>query len=661
MLTAPSIDFTTAANADYREPKLRIDVLWTDPFVQSGNVITSPNVNNFCGLDSSVVDDLLGHVADTRLSTPHKYIINDGTWINDGTFYPIPGTIEDAANNQVGWYTSEVAGGGGFFENPPEITVDFAEARTIQQLIVLGEPTLSEYPTEFDVYIYDDGDNLLNTVTEFSATSVETILDFTSDNITTASYMVLKLFSWSAPNTIGKIVEFFGVITDTFHDADIVSMDILEEMESDEEDTPFGTMSANELNIELQNVSIERDSDDIVDPFLPENASSYLTNSITKNVRLSPAIGFRELNASDQPIEYVPMGVFWSTDWDVSQSEFSARVIARDRFELLRLNTFFDNEILVNVTLAEVAEHVLNHAKINIPLNDLEWEIDSDLANYTVNYVWFGRVTYFEAIKKIASACLGRAYCNRSGKIIIESYISDSVTGVPDFSIGTNDFFKQSRKMQSVKNYVSVPVCPLEPEAATGDIFESETISVFAGQYTVTQNITWGEDAVMDHAIVILEESGVTMFVTSEIYYPWGADVTFTKISGTDGTFSFKMTGRRLVPVTYIPDAVASDEESIRLLNKQEHRLDDNYLIQTSEMANIIANAMLSLLLERWRNVENEVPGNPCTEIGDLANIEVYSKQSISHEYRTIRQQFNASKDGLRCMITSKRTIDFGS
>jgi len=661
MLPAPSADFTTAANADYREPKIKVDVLWTDPFVQSGNVVTSSNVNNFCDLDSDVVDEFISHVVDTRLSTPHKYIINDGTWINDGTFYPVPGTVADAVNNQVGWYTDGVSDSSGDFSYPQELIVTFSAERTIKELIILGEPTILQYPTSFSVYIYDSDDTVLNTETDFIGTSVETILDFTLDNILTAKYMKLVLNSWSESYTIGKIIEFFGVVTDVFYGENIVSMEILEEMESDEEDTPFGSMSCNELTIEFQNVSIERDSDDVADPFIPENSASYLNNSITKNVRLTPSIGFAELAVSDQPIEYVSMGVFWSTEWEVSESEFSARVVARDRFELLRLNTFFDNEILYNVTLKEVAEHVLNHAKTNIPLNDLEWDIDNDLSNYTVNYVWFGKVTYFEAVKQIAAACMGRAYCNRDGKIVIESYISDSYSGAADFSIAAIDYFKQSRSMQSVKNYVSVPVCPLAPEDGDGDIYESEEIFIGALETTVTQTVVWGDDAILDHATIITEQTDIGVVVVSETYSPSTAQITFENASGTSGTFKFKVTGKRLVPTTGIENEVAYDEDSIRLLNKQEHEASENYLIQTSGMAAIIASAMLTVLLEPWRNVQVEIPGNPCTEIGDTANIEVYSKLSVSHEFRVIRQQFMADRQGLRCMITGKKTIDIGS
>jgi len=657
MITPPSAEFTTAASSNRRYPKIKIDALWTDPFVQSGNTVTSSHVNNFGDLDSEVVDDLLLHVADTKLSTPHKYVINDGTLINDGTFYPVPGTIEEAAYNQVGWYTSGVADGAGDFATPQQITVTFAEARTVKQLIVVGEPTLGEYPTDFDVEVYDDDDVLLNSVTNYTGTSVETIVDLTADEINTAKYMVLTLNSWSAADTIGKIVEFFGVVSDTFTGTDIVSMNILEELMADD-GTPYGAMSSNELTIDLQNISLTKDGTDIEDPFLPENTASYLKNSITQNVRLTPYIGFL---LPDTSIEYVKMGVYWSMpDWEVSQSEYSASVTARDRMEILRNNTFIADEILESTSLAEIAEYVLNSAKVNIPLNDLEWDVDSSLEDFSVDYAWLGKVTYFEALTQIAKACIGRCYCNRDGVIVLESYLSDSVTGSADFTLTGNDYFKLNRKMQKIKNYIKVPVCPLIPEDEDDDIYTSDEITVGESDTTIEQEIDLDDIVVYEYSDVIIEDTDVEMYVSVSEYYPNRFKITFTKATGTSGTFNYKIVGKKLVPTEGNEPVIDFDADSISKYDKQEHELKDNYLIQTTEVAELIASVMLLTLKNNRRDATVEYQGNPCYEIGDRSDSETYTKLSRSEEFRTIRQRFVANRSGLRCKMTAKKTINYG-
>lgn len=174
------------------------------------------------------------------------------------------------------------------------------------------------------------------------------------------------------------------------------------------------------------------------------------------------------------------------------------------------------------------------------------------------------------------------------------------------------------------------------------------------------QHITWEDDAVIDHEVVITEQTLITVVVISQKFYAWGADITFFNYSGTTGTFEYKITGKKL-ELSKIDDVISQDEDSIRLYNKQEENADDNFLIQTYEMAQDIADAALTNLSDVRRDIDIEVIGNPCTEIGDVANIMVYSKLDKYDEFRVVRQQFNATPEGLRCKITARKTIDYGS
>lgn len=664
MITPPSAEFTTAASADIRKPKIRLDVTWNDPTVQSGNTVTSSHKNTYGGVDSEVVEDFLLHTVDTVTVTPHKYIINDGSFINDGTFYPIPGTVEEAAYNQVGWYTSDVSDVSGDFTTPQQLTVTFPEDRTIKRVVVVGylpvgEPSFEEYPTDFDIEIYDATDTLLNTTTNFAGSSAQTIADFTSDDITTAKYMVLTLNSWSEPETIGKIVEFFGVVSDSYTGDDIVSMDVLEEMESDD-GSVFGSMSSNEIDIELQNISIEKDGSTIEDPFLPENTESYLSNSIDENARMEPYIGFQ---IPDTSIEYVEMGIMWTTpNWSVSQSKFAASGSARDRMEILRKNNFVADEILESTNLKEVAEYVLNFAKVYIPLPDLEWDISSDLESFAVDYAWIGRVTYFEALRDIALACFGRCYSDRSGKIIIESYLSDNVSGSPVATITSDDYFDINRPMRERRNYIKVPVSPLVPEDTDDDIYSSDEIEVGSGDTTIDVEIDLDNIVVYEYgniSIVNSTEGGsdITMIGILTEERPYKFKATFTKIDGTSGTFTYKIVGKKLLPTEENEPAIAYDQDSINLHQKQEESLSQNYLIQSNSFAQTIADAILLSLNDRGRDIEIEVQGNPCYELGDIISVETYRKLSVYEEFRIIRQQFKCDRTGMRCKITGRKTV----
>jgi hypothetical protein len=58
-------------------------------------------------------------------------------------------------------------------------------------------------------------------------------------------------------------------------------------------------------------------------------------------------------------MEWVPLGTFWSLDWDSPDDSLEATVVARDRMELLRKSTFQTSQVLTNKSLYELAEIVL--------------------------------------------------------------------------------------------------------------------------------------------------------------------------------------------------------------------------------------------------------------------------------------------------------------
>ena len=60
--------------------------------------------------------------------------------------------------------------------------------------------------------------------------------------------------------------------------------------------------------------------------------------------------------------EWVPLGTFWSLDWDSPDDALEAIVTARDRMELLRKGTYQTSQVLQNKSLYELAEIVLQDA-----------------------------------------------------------------------------------------------------------------------------------------------------------------------------------------------------------------------------------------------------------------------------------------------------------
>ena len=190
----------------------------------------------------------------------------------------------------------------------------------------------------------------------------------------------------------------------------------MEEREIGDGSLPIGNISANELDLSLQNISIIKDGEAIIDPFFPSNPDSYLHNVIKKNRRVRAWIG---ILLSDASIEYIPLGTFWTGDWSAEEQESTVSTSARDRMELLRAAICSTLPVYESVTLYDLAENLLNNAKTAIPMPDLTWEIDVALQLITVPYGYFPRQDYFACIKQLVTACMGQAYMSRGDVLII--------------------------------------------------------------------------------------------------------------------------------------------------------------------------------------------------------------------------------------------------
>jgi len=412
-MLSTSSAFTTAATANVRMPTAKIEITWTDPYIDTSLLATSNDTNRGA---------LLQQTADLVTITPYKWAYLGGAndpdkFVLDGTFYPFPSTTSEQAKNQVGWYgQTACASNGSFSVTYPKLTQVFA-ARSMVYLSVTGSTIHNEYPVDFTIKLYNVSDTLLHTETKTGNNSVTWSKDISSANVNTATKLELEITKWSVGYTIVKIAECYTSLTETFEGDDIVSMNILEERETNDGTLPIGNISANEMDLELQNISITKNTTVIPDPFSPSNTNSYLANYIKTNRRIKAYLGF---TLPDTTIEYVPMGTFWTGDWKCEEKSATVSVSARDRMELLRNAIFSTCPVYENTTLYALAVAVLENAVLSIPMTDLVYSVDTALQNYTIPYAWFDKKSYMAIIKEIVEACRGYAYMNRNDVLIIK-------------------------------------------------------------------------------------------------------------------------------------------------------------------------------------------------------------------------------------------------
>jgi len=401
-----SENFHLAAKATTRQVKAKIDIIWTAPSEDTSITVTTNGTNRAANLPQ---------VYDGVSDIPKPWAHLDGTIKADGNHRLMPNPASVESQEQVGWYGSVRSNASAEWATNPELTMEF-DARPVISLYVAGDTYYNEYPVDFTLELYAEA-SLEYTETVTGNTLLKWSKNVSDQSLASITKIILTISKWSAAARIVKISEVYTSFYQTFSGDEIVSMNLLEERVIGDGSLPIGNISSNECDITLNNVKINVSGTDIIDPFFPSNTNSLYYELIKKNRRVEPYLGYL---LDDGSIEYIKLGVFWTGDWSVNEQDYTASVSCRDRMELLRKAEYTRSPLFESSNLYDIAQSVLEHAKANIPMASLTWQIDTELQNYTMDYAWFPKQTYFKTIKQIAEACMGQAYMSKNDVLIIE-------------------------------------------------------------------------------------------------------------------------------------------------------------------------------------------------------------------------------------------------
>jgi len=327
--------------------------------------------------------------------------------------------------------------------------------------------------------------------------------------------------------------------------------------------------------------------------------------------------------------EYVPLGTFWSLDWDSPDDSLEATVTARDRMELLRKGTYQTSQVQQNKTLYQLAEDVLQDAG----LNSSEYIIDEALDDIAIPYAWFNPVSHREALRRIAEAGLAAAFQNRDGKIQIESFL---ITGdEPVLEITEDDYFPPLRapsRQDQVANEIIVDTQPLRPASAAEEVYRSNEPMTIPASTTKTITAFFNQSPVIE-AQASLDSPPAGVSITEATYYGWGASIKIANSTGTDQQVTLVISGKPLT-VQNKERAIARDEASILENGVLTFEFPANPLVQTLAQAQAIANTLLASVKDPRRDIEVEWRGNPALELGDRVTVK-------GKDYHVIRQEIS--------------------
>lgn len=598
-------DFLDAIRADERQVLAKVQVDYTDPFLDQSIALEVSEQGNV---------SYPAQTADAVQDVPYKWASLDGSWVLDGSYRLAP-TEDVLAQYQMGWWGSQLAGTGGAFATPyPALTITHLP-RPMHTLKVVGDSARGEYPVDFTIQLYNESDTLLYTETVTGNGQVDWGKVLNTPVLDVAK-QVLTITKWSHEGRQAKIAEFFTSIQETYLAGDLVSLSLLEEREASQGSLPVGNITANEVTLVLNNESHKFD---------PDNAQSPLFRLLKPNRRVRAYLGV-EIEGEE---EWVPLGTFWSLDWDSRDDTLEATVTARDRMELLRNGTFQTSQVQQNVSLYALAEQVLQDAG----LSSSEYTIDTSLQSIVVLYAWFEPVSHREALRTIAEAALAVVYADRDGIVRVEPFALAGTT--PVLEISEYDYFLPLRapsRQQDVANQIIVSTQPLRPATTAQEVYRSNEPVTIPAQSSKTVTVYYNQQPVIE-AAAALENPPSGVSITEATYYGWGAEVTISNSNTTDKQVTLVVSGKPL-SVQNQERAVAEDAASIVENGVLRYEFPDNHLVQTLAQAQAIADALLASVKDPRRDIEVDWRGNPALLLGDRVTVK-------DQDYYAIRQEID--------------------
>lgn len=497
----------------------------------------------------------------------------DGNSTMDGTFQMMSDELV------VGWWSGKLADSSGVFARKPYIELSFG-MRPIVFWRVIGDEKLHQYPVDFTLQYKRNG-TIVKTDMITGNMEVEVIVNPKIADITSVRMTISK---WNTPNACAKILRFFERVYETYEGKDLLSFEVGEELCSSE-----GNYNINSDSMTVSIYNEDRKFD-----------KGYLRTLMLLDRKLYPFIGIE----NGGKIEFKPLGVFYSDEWDIPQDSQWVKCTATDRLMRLQIKTYVGFPLVENVSLYEIAEDILT----KMGVNPTEYQITERLKDFVVEMALLPKTTGWDALQEIANAGLCKVFIDRENRIVIKCEDDAPVNSRIEINPGNMFSYKSNISLTDFSNSVSVDYCEISIKDDIIDVAESEI--------RLEPN----------------ETKMITIDYTSEVAYPSAAsnNATVRIISFGSGVNSCtcelrNTTGTaQTTVITVSGNAIdintrtvtVRDEESIFLYGIVEYSHPTSELVQSHEQAEYMATLLLNRMKAGEGSITAEWRGDPALEVG---------------------------------------------
>lgn len=377
----------------------------------------------------------------------------------------------------------------------------------------------------------------------------------------------------------------------------IVSCNLLEEVFSDT-DIPTGAVTSNEFSLTLGNTDHR---------YTPTNTSSPYHNKLVPNLKIVPFIDLKIANnGNDSDYEPIPLGTFWSQDWDTTSNDCEVTTTCHDRlYDIGQLDC----------PLLRVQQNVSVHDAFVIIFTTLglsqdDYEIDESL-NYILSYLWLPKGKVKDALVQLAIGSNCIVYVNRYNKIVVKNIFKNvSRSGFLD---STSQITFASIPTSYLKIYNIVNVKQKIPNISkTTQIVSLSNIVLNPGLNTFSKiAFSNGPIAIFGHLSIINGNNFIQL--TDLTYDAWSTSFTINNTGTVPFTVNIECYGQYVE----LTDLEAITAQTDAKFNSTKQLDINNDFIQDKTQAINYSKRMLTYVEDPGAYVHIEYRGNPAIELWD--------------------------------------------
>ena len=419
-----------------------------------------------------------------------------------------------------------------------------------------------------------------------------------------------------------------------FTGTSIVKINFTEEAKSESgtAGNPFGEVSSNEITISFDNSNYD---------FTPTNASGAYYGKLRPNLLVRVYLGVEKTAGV---YEYVPLGVFRTSDWETPSQAVEATVTCSDK-----LYEIGDRDVpmlpaVTNTTVYAMFETLFTA----LGLSSLEYEIDISL-NQAISIGWYPKGKVIDALQSLAIAGNCNVMASRYGTIRVRNNFKtgNAVATWTD----SNQIITAGNPQRFLDTYNAVKVNYKLPYLkAESSLLKVESLTVPQGGLTLDE-ITFTTTPVA--AVTQVKLTGATNVAVSTMEYGAHAISIALTNTGAAESVTLEVLGQAvdMISTTY----TAEDAALIALWGRREISI-DNDLIQTKNVAQLYAISLLQYMKDPSNNFSLNIRGDPSLEVNDIIQIDDDTDKIGTINIVPIR--FNLDYDGgLSATVEARKPI----